>query len=151
MSQASEILPSSDLINASEIHELAMSSHSYIQQAIWWVRLAKALDVLAEEIICANISRLSKDLAGHRPEMREDAAALDEMGDEALRAIDATRKHVSLLAGESSAAAQVRDSVKWVWKRVQLMNCLFEDLSLDGGRTGERASQGRRLRSVPMQ
>jgi len=150
MSQASEILPSRVLVDASEIHELAMSSHSYIQQAIWWVRLAKALDQLAEEIVCANLTRLAHEFARHQPAISEDARALDEMGDEALRAIDATRKHVSLLAGESAAAAQVRDSVKWVWKRVQLMNCLFEDLSLIEGRTGDPASQGRRLRSVPM-
>ncbi|MDO9485742.1 MAG: hypothetical protein Q7K25_06745 [Actinomycetota bacterium] len=145
MSQASDMTTNRRLIDSREIYELSMCSHEYLQKAIWWVRLAKALDVLAEEILCSNLADLGRDLGERNPWVREQATALDAMGDQALEAIDATRKHVAMFAGECAQAAHVRDSVKWVCKRVQLMNYLVEDLTMEphGHRSdGQGSSQG---------
>jgi len=148
MSQVDDIGVSRELIDSREIHELAMSSHTYLQQAIWWVRLGKALDVLAEEILCSNLAAIGRDLAERNPHVR-DAKALDAMGQDALEAIDAARMHVRMFAGECAQAAHVRDSVKWVCKRVQLMNYLVEDLTLAQGSQTSLDQQASRLRLLP--
>ena len=151
MSQATELDPRRSLIDAREIHELAMSSYGYIQQAIWWVRLAKALDALAEEILCSSMARLRHELDQGDASLREEFAALDRMADDAIVAIDATRRHVAQVAGEGAHASQVRDSAKWVWKRVHILNCLFEDLSRVEGHARGPIPEGRRLHAVPLQ
>jgi len=129
VSQVSDVGMSRELIDSREIRELAMSSHTYLQQAIWWVRLGRALDVLSEEIAFANLAALGHELATRNPHVRDQAKALEAMGLEALDAIDAARAHVRMFAGECAQATHVRDSVRWVCKRVQLMNYLVEDLS----------------------
>ena len=149
MSQVNDIGVSRELIDSREIHELAMSSHTYLQQAIWWVRLGRALDVLAEEILCSNLAVIGRDLAARNPHMRDQAKALDAMGQDALEAIDAARMHVRMFAGECAQATHVRDSVKWVCKRVQLMNYLVEDLTLAQGHPTSPAQQPSRLQLLP--
>jgi len=149
MSQVNDIGESRELIDSREIHELAMSSHAYLQQAIWWVRLARALDVLAEEILCSNLAVLGRDLASRNPHAHDQAEALEAMGQEALEAIDAARMHVRMFAGQCAQAAHVRDSVKWVCKRVQLMNYLVEDLTLAQSRQTRPAQRTSNLRLLP--
>lgn len=147
MSQVSDIGVSRELIDSREIHELAMSSHTYLQQAIWWVRLGRALDVLSEEIVCSNLAAIGHELATRNPHVCDQANALDAMGKEALEAINAARAHVRMFAGDCAQATHVRDSVRWVCKRVQLMNYLVEDLAqaLSGQRNSEQGASGLRL------
>jgi len=128
MSQANDISATDELISSREIHELAMCSHAYVRKAIWWVRLAQALDLLAEALITADLRTLGRDLAARSPHLSDQALSLEGMGDEALGCIDAARMHVATFAGQDEEALQVRDTVKWVCHRVQLINYLVDDL-----------------------
>ncbi|MDD2819280.1 MAG: hypothetical protein PHN51_10880 [Candidatus Nanopelagicales bacterium] len=130
MSQASEIDSRRELIATQEICELAMCPHAYLKQAIWWTRLAAALDLLAEEVLTANLKIVGSQMAADMPHLADQALSLDAMGSEALDAIQSTRETVTRLAGESHEAMWVRDSVKWVLKRIQLINFLVEDLAM---------------------
>lgn len=148
MSLIDDLEASGELIPSQEIHELSMCSHEYVQQAIWWVRLARALDSLAEELVIANLHDLGRELAKRAPHLSDQALGLESMGDEALGAVDAARMHVTAFAGESKHAQQVRETVKWVGKRIQLINYLVEDL-LWAGSCGTTAAKAQpRLRLV---
>lgn len=151
MSLINDLEVSGELISSKEIHELSMCSHEYVQQAIWWVRLARALDCLAEELVIANLRELGRELAKRAPHLSDQALGLESMGDEALGAVDAARMHVTAFAGESEHAQQVRDTVKWVGKRIQLINYLVEDL-LWAGNCGTAPMEAKpRLRLVSAQ
>ncbi len=130
MSQANEFESVRELIPTHEIQDLAMCPHAYLKRAIWWTRLAAALDLLAEDVRTANLGSLGQQLAHDLPELADQALALEGMGSDAIEAIESTRAQVTLAAGVSQEAMWVRDSVKWVFKRIQLINYLVEDFRL---------------------
>ncbi len=128
MSQSKDFQLITEAIPAEDIRALAMCPHEYMQQAIWWTRLAAALDTLAEAVVESRLRDLARHFSAHLPHLSDQALALEEMGCDALQAIESARKLVTRLAGRREEARSVRETVKWVHKRIQLINYLVEDL-----------------------
>ncbi|MDP2014362.1 MAG: hypothetical protein Q8L05_09070 [Actinomycetota bacterium] len=128
MSQSKDFQLIAEAIPTEDIRALAMSPHEYTQQAIWWTRLAAALDSLAEAVIESRLRELARYFSEHVPYLSDQALALEEMESEALQAIGSARMLVTRLAGRREEARSVRETVKWVHKRIQLINYLVEDL-----------------------
>lgn len=128
MSQSKDFVLIEETIPSEDIRDLAMCPHEYMHQAIWWTRLAAALDCLAEAVIESRLRELARRFSECLPHLSDQALALVEMESDALQAIESARMLVTRLAGRGEEARSMRETVKWVHKRIQLINYLVEDL-----------------------
>ena len=63
MQQSQEMQTRAEMIPTQEINALAVCPDGYLKQAIWWTRLAVALDVLVESLQTADLSSVALDKA----------------------------------------------------------------------------------------
>ncbi|MDP2014361.1 MAG: hypothetical protein Q8L05_09065 [Actinomycetota bacterium] len=133
MQQSQEMQSRVEMIPAQEINALAVCPDGYLKQAIWWTRLAVALDVLVESLQTADLPSVAQDKATRFPHVADQANALKVLTVEALDALASARSMVSQFAGVSEEAGWMRDRVRWICLRIQFINHSMEDLILAEG------------------
>lgn len=130
MQHSQEMQSRVEVIPAQEINALAACPEGYLQQAIWWTRLAVALDVLVESLQTADLDAVAQDKATRCPHVVDQANALKVLNAGALAALASARSMVAQFAGVSEEAGWMRDRVRWICLRIQFINHSMEDLRL---------------------
>lgn len=101
------------------LERLATCSNRFLGTAMWWSRLASAIDSLREQLAHADIVGLSSQVVGDRPEMAAVALRLPELDDRTQAEAAQLRMQVAEKSGLRSEAMVVREAAKTLIQRVR--------------------------------
>lgn len=115
-------------LNVRDLEGLATCPRVYVGSVIWWTQLARQLDDLREELICANVREFSRRFVAEAPELSDLGEQVPNLAVDVELGIVRVRSRVRESCGIPGEAAEVRAQVKAILHRMNLFNYLCEDL-----------------------